>query len=89
VGNISNLWGREPSMIVALVQAALVMGVSFGLNLTPDQIAGILAVSAVVLGLVTRSQVTPPANLAEVAANIEAVDGPLAAPYIPGEQNDK
>jgi len=60
---VSNLWGREPAMIVAFVQAVIVLGVSFGLKLTPEQIGAILAVSALILGLVTRTQVTAPANL--------------------------
>ena len=41
------------------VQALIVLGVSFGLQLSSDQTAAILAVTAVVLGLITRSQVTP------------------------------
>lgn len=51
--------GREPAMVLALVQAVLALVVAFGLNLEPAQIGAILAVSAVVLGLITRSQVTP------------------------------
>lgn len=35
------------------------MVVAFGLNPSPDQIGAILAVTAVVLGLITRSQVSP------------------------------
>lgn len=54
-----NLWGREPAMVLALVQAVIVLGVSFGLRLTPEQTAAILALTAVVLGLLTRTQVTP------------------------------
>ena len=53
------IWGREPAMVLALVQALIVLGVSFGLQLSSDQTAAILAVTAVVLGLITRSQVTP------------------------------
>lgn len=60
---MGTLWGREPAMVVALIQAILVLGVSFGLKLTPEQTAGILTISAIVLGLITRSQVTAPANL--------------------------
>ena len=56
---VSNLWGREPAMVLALVQTALVLGVSFGLRLTPEQTGAILALTAVVLGLLTRSQVSP------------------------------
>jgi hypothetical protein len=43
----------------ALVQAVLALVVAFGLNLAPDQIGAILAVTAVILGLITRSQVSP------------------------------
>ena len=51
--------GREPTMVLALVQADIALVVAFGLNLAPDQIGAILAVTAVVLGLITRSQVSP------------------------------
>jgi hypothetical protein len=53
------IWGREPAMVLALVQAAIALVVAFGLNVAPDQIGAILAVTAVVLGLITRSQVSP------------------------------
>jgi hypothetical protein len=53
------IWGREPAMVLALVQAVIALVVAFGLNLAPDQIGAILAVTAVVLGLITRSQVSP------------------------------
>lgn len=53
------LWGREPAMIVAFVQCLIVLGVSFGLSLTPEQTGAILALTAVALGLITRSQVSP------------------------------
>jgi len=33
--------------------------VAFGLNLAPDQIGAILAVTVVALGLITRSPVSP------------------------------
>ncbi len=58
-GNIWNLWGREPAMVLALVQAVLALVVAFGLDLAPDQIGAILAVTAVVLGLISRSRVSP------------------------------
>ena len=51
--------GREPAMVLALVQAAIALVVAFGLSLAPDQIGAILAVTAVILGLITRSKVTP------------------------------
>ena len=57
--NIGNLWNREPAMVLALVQCAIVLAVSFGLKLTPEQSGAILALTAVVLGLWTRSKVSP------------------------------
>jgi hypothetical protein len=53
------IFGREPAMVLALVQAVIALVVAFGLQLAPDQIGAILAVTAVVLGLITRSQVSP------------------------------
>ena len=41
------------------VQAVIALVVAFGLSLVPDQIGAILAVTAVILGLITRSRVTP------------------------------
>ena len=53
------VFNREPALILAAVQAAIALVVAFGLDLTGEQVAGILAVSAAVLGLVVRSKVTP------------------------------
>ena len=57
--------GREPAMVLALVQAVIALVVAFGLSLAPDQIGAILAVTAVVLGLITRSRVSPVSATAE------------------------
>lgn len=51
--------GREPAMVLALVQAVIALGVAFGLNLDAQQTGAIVAVSAIVLGLIVRSKVTP------------------------------
>lgn len=49
---------NEP-VIVSLVAALVALGVSFGLNLSADQQAAIMAVVVIVAGLVTRTKVTP------------------------------
>lgn len=49
----------EPAVIVALVAACLGLAASFGLSLTKDQTAAIMAVVTILAGLVTRSRVTP------------------------------
>ena len=49
---------QEPVMLQGIVQAILGLAVFFGMNLSTQQIAGILALSASILSFVTRSQVT-------------------------------
>lgn len=49
----------EPVMVLAVVQAVLALGTSFGLGLSAEQVGAILAVSAAVLGLIARQKVTP------------------------------
>jgi len=66
---MSSLWGREPTMIVSFIGALLVLGVSFGLHLTDQQKAAILAVVPLLCGLLTRTQVTAPATLARKFAS--------------------
>lgn len=56
---MSNLWNREPAMVLAAVQAVLALLISFGADLSPEQVGSILAVSAAILGLITRRKVTP------------------------------
>jgi hypothetical protein len=53
------MWNREPAMVLAVVQAVLALVVSFGLDLSVEQAGTIVALSAAVLGLVTRSKVSP------------------------------
>lgn len=75
------LWGREPALIIGAVQAVLALAVGFGLPVTTEQTALILAASAAVLAAITRQQVTPNAS---VAARIDddpppaVVAGPAA-----------
>ena len=58
--SLSNLWNREPAVILAIINAVVVLAVSFGLNLSKEQTAAILVlVTLVVNGLATRSQVSP------------------------------
>lgn len=51
----------EPALILGGIQAVIVLAVSFGLPITEDQKAAILALSAVILSIVTRQLVTPKA----------------------------
>lgn len=60
-----NLWGRQPVYILAVVQAALALAVGFGLNLSGDQVALVMALATAVVALITNRHVTPNAWLAD------------------------
>lgn len=55
------MWNREPALVMGAIQAAIALAVSFGLDLSPEQIGALLAFSAAVLSLVVRAKVTPSA----------------------------
>lgn len=59
------IFGREPAMILAAIQAGLALAVGFGLNLSPEQFGLLMAFSATVAGLVVRRAVTANANLSK------------------------
>lgn len=49
----------EPVLVTVLVQALIALVVSFGLHLTGEQIAAIMATTGAVLGFFARRSVTP------------------------------
>ena len=66
----------NPVRAMAIIQALIVFAVAFGAHLTPQQIAAIVGLAAVILGLggeVVRANVTPMATLPDhVAAAVVA-----------------
>lgn len=62
--NEPSLWGREPALILGLVQAAIALAVGFGLNLDGQQVALIMGFSAALLSVVVRQRVTSNATIA-------------------------
>ena len=58
---MGTIFGREPALILGAVQALLALAVGFGLQVTPEQMALILAASAAVFAVITRQNVTPTA----------------------------
>ncbi|MCB9377070.1 MAG: hypothetical protein H6515_14540 [Microthrixaceae bacterium] len=72
---------REPALVAGLVQSLIALFVAFGLDLTADQIATILAVTAAVLALVTRALVSPAAEV--VAQQRPDEKTPIAGPSGP------
>jgi hypothetical protein len=53
------IFGREPVLVLAAVQAIVALAVGFGLPLSAEQVSLVVAASAAVLGFVARQQVTP------------------------------
>jgi hypothetical protein len=73
--NLLDLIKTEPAMAQALIQAAIIMFTAFGLKMTVDQVAAVTGFTALFLGFVTRTQVTPNqivARQVEVALNTPA-----------------
>lgn len=67
------IWKREPALFYGLVNAVIALVVSFGLDLTVDQIGAIMAVTSATLALVTRRQINRPAT---GSAIVEEYEGP-------------
>lgn len=58
------IWKREPALVLGAVQALLALALSFGLELSSQQIGAILAATAAILALVTRRQTLTPYQIA-------------------------
>ena len=72
---MTGLWGREPALILGAIQAILALVVSFGLDLSVEQTGAILAASAAILAVITRSQVSPVAAEPPDDTDVEQLDG--------------
>lgn len=66
----------EPALVTALVQAAIAVAISFGLNLSSEQVGGILALIAAAGAVFVRRQVAPvlASPVPEPAANPQPAD---------------
>jgi hypothetical protein len=63
--SFSNLWNREPVVILAFIRAILYGGAYFGFDLTEPQILGIIAIAETLLVIITRQNVVSPATNTE------------------------
>ena len=59
MNSLGTIFGREPVLILSLVQAIIILVTSFGLNLTKEQTAAIILVAQCILSVIARQQVTP------------------------------
>lgn len=53
------MFNREPVLWLAAVQAVTGLLISFGFDLSGEQTAGIMSVTAALLGLIARKRVSP------------------------------
>ncbi len=53
------IFKREPAMLLALVNAGLIVAASFGLDLNGQQIAGLNLLTSAVVGWLIRRKVSP------------------------------
>lgn len=56
---MGTILGREPAAIAAFIAIAVNLAITFGLDLTPDQVALINALVVAGLALIVRQSVTP------------------------------
>lgn len=59
----------EAVLVVAVLQAGLVLAAAFGLDLTAEQIAALVGFFSAVLALVVRQVVSSPTTVANVATD--------------------
>ena len=52
---------NEPALLTAVIQAVIAVAVSFGLDLSTEQVGALLALSAAVAALFLRQRVSPTA----------------------------
>jgi hypothetical protein len=71
---------EEPVSTQGIIQAVLALGTSFDLGLSSSQTGAILAVTAAILTLLTRQQVTPLANPKLQQRDRQRDDGSSPAP---------
>lgn len=64
----------EPALVVALVQATIAVVVSFGMELTTEQVGAILALTATASALFLRGRVKPVSTEPD-ANETPAIDG--------------
>lgn len=57
--SIIDLVKREPVRTVSAIQVTIAAAILFGLNVTEEQLSGVIIAISAWLGLVTRQQVTP------------------------------
>jgi hypothetical protein len=79
----AGIWSRitgEPVLTLAIVQMALALAVSFGLQWSGEQVGAVVAFTAALLGWVARRQVTPVAKPSLLEGTLVNVITPAGQP---------
>lgn len=71
---ITRMWQGEPALVLGVVQAVLAATVTFGLELSDEQLAALVAVIAAVHAVAVRRNVEPHRK-ASLARNDSVVAG--------------
>ena len=53
------IFNREPALILGAINAIITLVAAFGLDLTAEQVAGIMVCSTAILSVIVRQKVTP------------------------------
>ena len=61
----ANIFKREPVAVISVIELVILAVVAFGVNITPEQIAAIMAPLIAVGGLISRNTVTPTVKVAD------------------------
>lgn len=68
MSGLKRLIQEEPAAVFGFVQATITCLVLFGLNLTDEQVAGLLSFTTVTLAFLARAMVTPVVNVDQQVA---------------------
>jgi hypothetical protein len=81
--NLPTWISHEPVVWIGLVDALIIVAVTFGVPITPEQKTAVDGVLAALGLLITRSQVTPNAKVAAAAQNVVVAVPAPPTPTIP------
>jgi hypothetical protein len=71
---------NEPAVVITIIEAGIALGLAFGLQLTGEQVAAIMAFVVALGGLFIRSQAYGPATGANLESEIARLEGEMLSP---------
>lgn len=72
------LFQREPALVIGAIGALISLGIGFGLKVSPEQYALIMAAVEAVLFLIVRQSVFAPASVEPIPAEGDDAGEPVA-----------